>query len=109
MQIEEVARVIISEFYYMKLSEIMLFFAYFKAGRYGNFYGCVDPLVITTALQRFKTERMQWIIRLEQIAEEKKRNATPINAPTKITMAEWQELKWLYNMGYERGADGKIK
>lgn len=108
MQIEEVARVIIAEVYYMKLSELMLFFAYFKAGRYGNFFGCVDPLVITTALQTFKKERLQWITRLEQIEADKQREAMPTNDPSKLTYAEWKELKWLFNMGYERDANGKI-
>ena len=42
IQTEEAARMIISEFYYFKLSEFMLFFAYFKGGRYGRFYGCTN-------------------------------------------------------------------
>lgn len=35
----------------------MLFFHRFKAGRYGRFYGSVDPLVITTALREFLRDR----------------------------------------------------
>lgn len=35
----------------------MLFFNRFKQGKYGRFYGVVDPLVIMTALQEFLRER----------------------------------------------------
>lgn len=101
-QIEDLARIMQQEFYYIKISEFMLFFAYFKAGRYGKFYGSVDPIVITTALQKFKTYRLQCIARYEQIEAEQKRNKRPINDPEKVSFSEWQELKWLFNMGYER-------
>lgn len=103
LQIEDLARIMQQEFYYLKLSEFMLFFAYFKAGRYGTFYGSVDPMIITTALQKFKSDRLQCIARYEQIELEQKRNKQPRNDPDKLTYAEWQELKWLFNMGYERG------
>lgn len=101
-QIEDLARIMLQEFYYLKLSEFMLFFAYFKAGRYGTFFGSVDPLVITTALQKFKNDRLQYIASLEQIEQEQKRNKQPRNDPECLTYSEWQELKWLFNMGYER-------
>lgn len=102
LQIEDTARILSQEFYYLKLSEFMLFFAYFKSGRYGTFYGSVDPMIITTALQKFKSDRLQCIARYEQIELEQKRNKQPRNDPEKLTYAEWQELKWLFNMGYER-------
>lgn len=109
LQIEETARVIAGEFYYLKLSEFMLFFAHFKAGRYGKFYGSVDPLVITEALQKFKAWRFDALNRIQQAEEQEKRNNRPFNDPERITYTEWQELRWLFNMGYERGKDGKIK
>lgn len=55
--LEECARVIANEFYYLKISEIMLFLYRFKSGKYGRFYGSVDPLVITTSLREFLKER----------------------------------------------------
>lgn len=55
--VEECAKVIASEFYYLKTTELMLFFYNFKAGKYGVFYGSVSPLVITTSLQQFLRER----------------------------------------------------
>ncbi len=55
--LEECASVIASEFFYLKISETMLFFHWFKSGRYGRFYGSVDPLVITTSIRDFPKER----------------------------------------------------
>ncbi len=57
-QLEECAKVIAMEFSYLKVTEVMLFFHRFKSGRYGRFYGSVDPLVITTSLRTFLEERM---------------------------------------------------
>ena len=48
-QLQSCAKVIATEFGYLKTSELMLFFHLFKAGRYGQFYGAVDPMKITTS------------------------------------------------------------
>lgn len=52
-QIEQCARTIISQYGYLKVTELMVFFVRFKAGIYGRFYGAVDVLAITTALNDF--------------------------------------------------------
>ena len=51
--LEECASIVASEFYYLKISELMLFFYRFKTGKYGRFYGSIDPLIITTSLRSF--------------------------------------------------------
>lgn len=56
-QLEDLASIISTDFYFLKISEMMLFFHRFKSGRYGRFYGTVDPLIITTALREFVHER----------------------------------------------------
>lgn len=71
-QYKECAFVIATEYYYLKVSELMLFFQRFKAGRYGRFYGSVDPLVITTSLREFIKERGIEIDRHEQAERERK-------------------------------------
>lgn len=63
--LEETAHIIAQEYYHLKVSELMLFFYRFKAGRYGRFYGSVDPLVITTALRDFADERLAELRRHE--------------------------------------------
>ena len=55
--LKECASILASEYPYLKVSEFMLFFHRFKAGKYGRFYGAVDPLVIAMALQDFIGER----------------------------------------------------
>ena len=72
-QLEECARVIASEYFYLKTTELMLFFSRFKAGRYGRFYGNVDPMVITSALVVFRRERAEAIARHEAEEREKER------------------------------------
>lgn len=57
-QLKQLARTIASEFGFLKVSEIMLFLHHFKAGRYGRFYGAIDPMIIIMALrQNFMHER----------------------------------------------------
>ena len=72
-QLEVCARVIANEYFYLKTTELMLFFSRFKAGRYGRFYGNVDPMVITSALVVFRRERAEAIARHEAEDREKER------------------------------------
>lgn len=51
----------------------MLFFNRFKQGKYGRFYGTVDPLVIMTALQEFLRERSDAIVLHERERQRLKR------------------------------------
>lgn len=64
--LEECAVLIAQNFYFLKTSELMLFFYLFKSGRYGKFYGSVDPLVIMQALWEFMEHRNVIIDRHKQ-------------------------------------------
>lgn len=86
--LEECAAVIASEFYYLKISEVMLFLYRFKSGRYGRFYGSVDPLVITTSLRDFLRERIYAIEQREQEERNRKREEDAKNA---ITYEQYQQ------------------
>lgn len=55
--LEECAWLIAQNYYFFKVSELMLFFNYFKQGRYGRFYGSIDPLVIMSMICKFARER----------------------------------------------------
>lgn len=69
-QMTQLARIIITEFGYLKVSEIMLFLHRFKAGHYGRFYGAVDPLAIVSALRySFMNERAEVIDEREHAQE----------------------------------------
>lgn len=52
---ERTANIIYANYYYLTASELLLFFFKFSTGRYGKFYGTVDPQTILTALQSFVT------------------------------------------------------
>lgn len=68
----ELSRMILARYYYLKLSELMLFFQKLKYGDYGEMYGCVDAVRILRALRSFVVERNIIIDRLEQASREKK-------------------------------------
>ncbi len=86
--LEECASVIATEFYYLKVSEIMLFLHWFKAGRFGRFYGSVDPLVITTSLRDFMKIRNMEIDKRQQ---EERNRANEEAVKNAITYEEFQK------------------
>ena len=88
--LEECAFVISTEFRYLKISELMLFFYRFKTGRYGRFYGSVDPLIITESLRKFCDERWCAYERHEQELMEKKEAGYRNGA---VSYEEYQKLK----------------
>ncbi len=60
-QLKQLACTIVTEHGDLKATEVMLFFYKFKAGRYGQFYGSVDPIIIMQALKKFIKERDRMI------------------------------------------------
>ena len=101
-QIEQTAKVIILEFGFMKATELMHFFILFKSGKFGKFYGSVDGLVITEALQEFREMRREKLWALEQKRQQIERAKQEAeHARNAMSFEEYQELKHLFNMGYE--------
>lgn len=89
-QLEECAGVIATNFYWLKISEMMLFFHRFKSGMYGRFYGSVDPLIIIEALRKFVSERNTEIDKRE--SEERMRRIEESRKGT-MTYQEFLKLK----------------
>ena len=56
-QLLQISQLMVADFGYLKMAEVMLFVRRFKTGRYGTFYGNVDPLVIMDSVGRFLVER----------------------------------------------------
>lgn len=83
--LEECASVIATEFHYLKVTELMLFFHRFKSGFYGRFYGSIDPLIITTSLRSFLKERVLVYDRHEREERDRRRDEERKNAVT------WEE------------------
>lgn len=90
-QIRETAIILSQKYGYIKVSEFLVFFAWMKAGVYGKFYGCLDPMVITSAFIDFLGDRAK---KYTQISEEiQKRKAEEDRKIPRCTYAEWLEKK----------------
>lgn len=76
-QISELASIMCATAYFLKISELMLFFVRFKAGVYGSFYGVVDPLKITQGLQQFITWRNEQLTRAQRLAQREAEKSSP--------------------------------
>lgn len=99
-QLAELSAIILTNYYWLNLAEIMQFIAKFKLGIFGQFYGTVDPLKITSALQLFIRhreesidyhERNQKRIQDEQRWRQRKDGA--------VTYEEYLKLKSLAQQG----------
>ena len=89
--LKECASVIAAEFYYLSVTELMLFFHWFKSGKYGRFYGSIDPLVITTSLRDFLKERNYAYERRENEERTKQREE---DAKNSVTWEEYCMMKY---------------
>lgn len=91
LQCENAASIISSQFYFLTIAEMLIFFVHFKAGKYGRFYGAVDPLVITQALQEFVKERA---VKIEKKERERRNAEHEASAQSEgITYEQYLELK----------------
>lgn len=89
-QMEECARLIVENYPYLKITEMMLFFYRFKSWKYGSFYGTIDPSRIMEALSLFSAERNNALNRLEFAEKKRKREEHSRGA---ITYEEWLRTK----------------
>lgn len=72
-QAQFLAEAIAHEYYFLSSDELMLFFYRFKLGKYGHFYGTVDPMRVTQALDEFCAERVTAIAEHEKREEQRRR------------------------------------
>ncbi len=97
-QMVELAKIILVEGYFLKTSELMLFFYRFKTGKYGVFYGVVDPQQIMAGLGQFIRERIEELGYYERIAinkrieEQKKRESECISYQEFLEMSNGKEV-----------------
>lgn len=101
-QLHELSELFLAEYYYINAAEVCLFIGRFKAGRYGMFYGNIDPMKITCAMIEYVRERRQDIERHDR--EEYRRQRTreiEERGSDKISYAEYLELKQRAESGDE--------
>lgn len=83
-QMKGLAEVIMTWYGYLKATELMVFFHQFKAGKYGQLYGAVDPMRISAALNEFLSYRKEITFKLKADQEREKRNELIENHQRKI-------------------------
>lgn len=88
---QELSRLILAEYPYLKVTELLLFFHRLKCGRYGRFYGMVDALFIASALVQFMDERRTEVKRYE--TARKKEEKPEKESSGGITYQEYLLLK----------------
>lgn len=91
--LKECATVIATDFYFLSVSEIMLFFHRFKSGRYGRFYGSIDPLVITTSIRVFLNERIAAYDEHERAEKERREKEIPTMSWEEYSMKKYGEVR----------------
>jgi hypothetical protein len=74
-QIDDITEVIMSQFPFLKVTELMHFFLLFKSGKFGKFYGAVDGLAIMEALREFINDRNDKLYRWRQEEERREKEA----------------------------------
>lgn len=92
-QVRELASIIVKDYYFLKLTELMDFFSRVKSGDYGKlFYGAVDPMEVIFTLRRYADDRAEIIRRKEEdeAREEREREA---RRPDILRPAEIQALR----------------
>jgi hypothetical protein len=87
---DEMAALISSDWYWLKMTEIMLFFRWLKTGRYGELYGRINPQTFFCKLREFCTDRNN-IIFDEESKERRKEIEKSIKEA--ITYEDYLELK----------------
>ena len=92
-QMRSLASVIATEYHYLKVTEILIFFHRFKAGHYGRFYGSVDPMVITCALREFIKDRNLFIEQYERELQNAKREQEQMKLQPTVTREEYEAMK----------------
>ena len=75
---------------FFKVTEFMHFFQLLKCGNYGRFYGSFDGMVVTSALQEYARDRLDYIAKFE--AEAKRKAEAEENARHDKEVAEFKDM-----------------
>lgn len=81
-QLEKLARIIVTNFGYLNVDEVQLFFFYFCSARYRHFYNTFDPSIIILSLRDFLRDRGHAYEEREQREREREREEWKKNAIT---------------------------
>jgi hypothetical protein len=63
-QVKELAFYMYEELFMLNMAELNLFFKFIKKGRYGSFYGRIDPAELIRWCREYRKERSEYICKL---------------------------------------------
>ena len=92
MQIMMLASNISQTYGYLKITELMVFFFQLAGGKYGKFYGAVDPMQIMVDLNEFMKYRSVMLDKIESDRRREERNKM-LNNPKCITREQYEAQK----------------
>ena len=73
--VKNLCEMIACEYWFLKITEVMLFFWNFKAGMYEKFYGKFSSMDVMVSLRRFVEERRYKVLRIEARLKQREREA----------------------------------
>ena len=92
MQMMMLASNISQTYGYLKITELMVFFFQLAGGKYGKFYGAVDPMQIMVDLNEFMKYRSVMLDKIESDRRSAERNKM-LNNPKCITREQYEAQK----------------
>ena len=92
MQMTMLASNISQTYGYLKITELMVFFFQLAGGKYGKFYGAVDPMQIMVDLNEFLKYRSVMLDKIESDRRSEERNKM-LNNPKCITREQYEAQK----------------
>ena len=92
MQMMMLASNISQTYGYLKITELMVFFFQLAGGKYGKFYGAVDPMQIMVDLNEFMKYRSIMLDKIESERRSEERNKMLSN-PKCITREQYEAQK----------------
>ena len=92
MQMMMLASNISQTYGYLKITELMVFFFQLAGGKYGKFYGAVDPMQIMVDLNEFMKYRSIMLDKIESERRNEERNKM-LNNPKCITREQYEAQK----------------
>jgi hypothetical protein len=92
LQIDAISNAFVNSYGYIKLTELMVFFANIASGKFGKFYGAVDPMQIMTNFCEFLKYRSIMLDKIESDRRSEERNKM-INNPKCITREQYEAQK----------------
>ena len=92
LQIDAISNAFVNSYGYIKLTELMVFFANIASGKFGKFYGAVDPMQIMTNFCEFMKYRSVMLDKIESERRSAERNKMLSN-PKCITREQYEAQK----------------